>query len=108
MTVTPATPLKNVADMLVRLRVDAVPVLTPQGRVAGVVAKGDLLRKEQLQRDPDGRHSMHLPYRTRRDIATAETAGTGARRRRGSRGRRRADPHARDVARRDPAGGGKE
>src|SRR6266566_3903564 len=75
MTVTPATPLKNVADILVRGRIGVVPVLTPQGRVAGVVAEGDLLRKEQLQRDPDGRHSMHLPYRTRRDIATAETAG---------------------------------
>jgi len=74
MTVTPATPLKNVADILVRGRIAVVPVLTPQGRVAGVVAEGDLLRKEQLQRDPEGRHSMHLPYRTR-DIATAETAG---------------------------------
>ena len=75
MTVTPATPLKNVADILVRGRIGVVPVLTPQGRVAGVVAEGDLLRKEQLQRDPDGQHSLHLPYRTRRDIATAETAG---------------------------------
>ena len=75
MTVTPATPLKNVADILVRGRIGVVPVLTPQGRVAGVVAEGDLLRKEQLQRDPDGRHSADLPYRIRRDIATAETAG---------------------------------
>jgi CBS domain-containing protein len=75
MTVTPATPLKNVADLLVRGRIGVVPVLTPQGRVAGVVTQGDLLRKEQLQRDPDGRHSAHLPYRIRRDIATAETAG---------------------------------
>ena len=75
MTVTPATPLKNVADILVRGRIGVVPVLTPQGRVAGVVAEGDLLRKEQLRRDPDGRHSLHLPYRIRRDIATAETAG---------------------------------
>ena len=75
MTVTPATPLKNVAEILVRGRIGVVPVLTPQGRVAGVVAEGDLLRKEQLRRDPDGRHSLHLPYRVRRDIATAETAG---------------------------------
>jgi CBS domain-containing protein len=74
-TVTPATPLKNVADILVRGRIGVVPVLTPQGRVTGVVADGDLLRKEQLQRDPDGQHSMHLSYRTRRGIATAETAG---------------------------------
>ena len=45
-TVTPAAPLKNVADILVRGRIGVVPVLTPQGRVAGVVAEGDLLRKE--------------------------------------------------------------
>jgi CBS domain-containing protein len=75
MTVTPAAPLKRVAEILVKARVGVVPVLTPQGRVAGVVAEGDLLRKEQLQQDPEGRHSVHLPYRTRRDIATAETAG---------------------------------
>jgi CBS domain-containing protein len=48
MTVTPATPLKNVADILVRGRIGVIPVLTPQGRVAGVVAEGDLLRKEEL------------------------------------------------------------
>ena len=73
MTVAPATPLKNVADILVRGRIGVVPVLTPQGRVAGVAPRES--RKEQLQRDPDGRHSMDLPYRIRRDIATAETAG---------------------------------
>ena len=36
MTVTPATPLKNVAEILVRGRIGVVPVLTPHGRVAGV------------------------------------------------------------------------
>jgi CBS domain-containing protein len=75
MTVTPPTPLKDVVGILVRGRIGAVPVLTPQGRVAGLVAETDLLRKEQLQLDPDGRHSGHLPYRVRRDVATAETAG---------------------------------
>jgi CBS domain-containing protein len=74
-TVTPATPLKDVADILVRQRIGAVPVVTPQGRVVGVVTEADLLGKEQLQRDPDGYHWTHLPYRVRRDIVTAETAG---------------------------------
>jgi CBS domain-containing protein len=75
-TVTPATPLKDVADILVRRRIGAVPVVaTPQGRVAGLVTEADLLGKEQLQRDPDGQHWTHLPYRARRDIVTAETAG---------------------------------
>jgi CBS domain-containing protein len=74
-TVTPATPLKYVADILVRQKVGAVPVLSPRGQVLGVVAETDLLRKEELRRDPDGWHAMRLGYRERRDIATAETAG---------------------------------
>ena len=74
-TVTPATPLKHVAQILVRRQIGAVPVVTPQGRVAGVVAEADLLGKEQLRRDPDGQYWTHLPYRARRDIVTAETAG---------------------------------
>ncbi len=74
-TVTPATSIKDLAGILVKQRIGALPVLTPQGRPVGLVAEADLLRKEQLQRDPDGPHSMHLSYRARRDIATAETAG---------------------------------
>ena len=52
-TVTPAMPLKDVADILVRRRIGVVPVVTPQGRVAGVVTEADLLGKERLQRDPE-------------------------------------------------------
>jgi len=74
-TVTPATPLKYVASSLVKHKVSAIPVLGLQGQVLGVISETDLLRKEELQRDPDGEHSIHLSYRTRRDIATAETAG---------------------------------
>jgi CBS domain-containing protein len=74
-TVTPATPIKDLAGLLVEQRIGALPVLTPHGRPVGLVTEADLLRKEQLQRDPDGSHSMHLTYRVRRDIATAETAG---------------------------------
>jgi CBS domain-containing protein len=73
--VTPATPLKRVADLLIQQKVSAVPVLSLQGKVLGVIAETDLLRKEELQRDPDSRHSIHLSYRARRDLATAETAG---------------------------------
>jgi CBS domain-containing protein len=72
-TVSPATPLKKVAEILVRAGIGGVPVVTAQGQVAGVITEGNLLRKEQLQRDPDGGHSFHLSYRTR-GITTAETA----------------------------------
>ena len=74
-TVTSATSLKHVAELLVRQKISAVPVLSLRGSVLGVVAETDLLRKEELQRDPDGGHSVHLSYRARRDLATAETAG---------------------------------
>ena len=74
-TVTPATPLKYVASRLVKHKISAVPVLGLQGKVLGVIGQTDLLRKEELQHDPDGEHSRHLSYRTRRDMATAETAG---------------------------------
>jgi CBS domain-containing protein len=73
-TVRLDTPLKDVAEILVKGRIGVVPVLTPQGHVVGVVAEGDLLRKEQLQRDPDGRRSMRLRRRALRGVATAETA----------------------------------
>lgn len=74
-TVTPATPLKELVDILVEHRISAVPVLGMQGKVLGLVAETDLLRKEELKRDPDVRHSRHMTYRARRDMATAETAG---------------------------------
>lgn len=74
-TVTPATPLTYVASSLVKHKISAVPVLGLQGQVLGMISENDLLRKEELQRDPDGEHSIHLSYRARRDMATAETAG---------------------------------
>lgn len=74
-TVTQGTSLKYVADLLVKQKVSAVPVLSLHGRFLGFVAETDLLRKEELHRDPDVQHSMHLSYRARRDLATAETAG---------------------------------
>jgi CBS domain-containing protein len=74
-TVTPATSLKYVADLLVRQKISAVPVLSLRGRLLGIVGETNLLRKEELQRDPDGPHSLHLSYRARRDLVTAETAG---------------------------------
>ena len=74
-TVTPATPLRYVATSLVKHKLSAVPVLSLQGKVLGVISENDLLRKEELQRDPDGEHSVDLTYRVRRDMATAKTAG---------------------------------
>lgn len=74
-TVTPPTPLKYVADLLVTRKVGAIPVVSLQRKVLGIITETDLLRKEELQRDPDAPHSVHLSYRARRDMATAQTAG---------------------------------
>jgi CBS domain-containing protein len=74
-TVTAATSLKDVAESLIEQNISAVPVLSLQGKFVGIVSETDLIRKEELQRDPDSRHSAHLSYRARRDLATAETAG---------------------------------
>jgi CBS domain-containing protein len=74
-TVTPGTPLKDLAGILVTQKTSAVPVLSLKGKIVGMVTESDLLRKEEYQRDPDGHHWAHLSYRTRRAIATAETAG---------------------------------
>ncbi len=74
-TVTPATPLRYVSDILARQKTSSVPVLSVRGKLVGLVAESDLLRKEELKRDPDGEHSKHMTYRERRAVATAETAG---------------------------------
>jgi CBS domain-containing protein len=74
-TVTPATSLKHVAEVLIEQNISAVPVLSLRGKFLGIVSETDLVRKEELQRDPGTRHSAHLSYRARRDLATAETAG---------------------------------
>jgi len=74
-TVTPTTPLRYVADILARQKMGSVPVLSVRGKLVGLVAESDLLRKEELKRDPDGEHSRHMTYRERRAVATAVTAG---------------------------------
>jgi len=74
-TVTAATPLKDLADILVKERTSGVPVLSLEGKIVGVATERDLLKKEELQRDPDGHQWAHLSHRKRRAIARAETAG---------------------------------
>jgi CBS domain-containing protein len=74
-TVTPTTPLRYVADILVRQKISAVPVLSVRGKLLGLVAESDLLRKEELKRDPDSEQSRHMTYQERRAVATAVTAG---------------------------------
>jgi CBS domain-containing protein len=46
-TVSPETPLKEVARLLVTNRISGVPVCGPSGEVLGVVSEADILRKEE-------------------------------------------------------------
>jgi len=44
-TVGPDATVQDVADILLRNRISAVPVLSPQGEILGIVSEGDLLRR---------------------------------------------------------------
>ena len=46
-TVEPATSLKEVAQILAYLGISGLPVVSPEGRVLGIVSEGDLLFKER-------------------------------------------------------------
>jgi CBS domain-containing protein len=45
-TVSPETPLKDVARLLVERHISGVPVADPTGRLLGVVSEGDFISKE--------------------------------------------------------------
>ena len=68
-TVGKAASYKEAARIMAGQKVNAVPVLTGNGRVAGIVSEADVLRKEE--RD-FGRLGTGLPRRTRRERAQAD------------------------------------
>jgi CBS domain-containing protein len=49
-TVTPDTPLKEVASVLAEVGISGLPVVDEEGRVLGVVSEADILYKEQARR----------------------------------------------------------
>jgi CBS domain-containing protein len=51
-TVGPETPLKEVARILGYLGISGLPVVSPEGRVLGIVSEGDLLFKERGDTPP--------------------------------------------------------
>lgn len=44
-TVTPDTPVPEIAQTLLQQRISAVPVVAPDGRLVGIVSEGDLMRR---------------------------------------------------------------
>ena len=54
LTVSPETPLKDVAAILAEHGISGLPVCDAEGRVLGVVSEGDILFKAQGQRERHG------------------------------------------------------
>jgi CBS-domain-containing membrane protein len=59
-TVTPSTPLKDVARLLVQRRVSGMPVVDEDGTVVGVVSEGDILVKERSRANGSGSLLDHM------------------------------------------------
>jgi CBS domain-containing protein len=60
-TVSPQTPLKTVAHLLVENGIAGVPVCDEDGRVVGVVSEGDIVARERGEHAA-GRRSRLLPW----------------------------------------------
>jgi CBS domain-containing protein len=48
-TVSPDTPVEQIARILLEHRISGVPVVDPEGRLLGIVTEGDLLRRPDLE-----------------------------------------------------------
>jgi CBS-domain-containing membrane protein len=73
-TTSADTTFKELAALMTRRGVSALPVLDASGQLAGVVSQADLLPKQEFQDDPKARP---LPW-WRRWLRRARTAGTVA------------------------------
>lgn len=74
-TVTEETPFKELAITMARHHVSALPVIGPDGRLAGLVSEADLLPKEEAKEDQAARR---LPW-WRRLAGRARARGRTAR-----------------------------
>ncbi len=57
-TVRSDTEVREIADLLLKHRISAVPVVTDDGRIVGLVSEGDLIRR--VETETDARHSWWL------------------------------------------------
>ncbi|MEZ5931683.1 MAG: CBS domain-containing protein [Alphaproteobacteria bacterium] len=53
LTVTPDTPVTEVAGLLVNNRITAVPVVSREGQLLGMVSEDELIRSAEAHREPD-------------------------------------------------------
>ncbi len=85
-SVTPETPVRDIANLLYTRRISGVPVLDPDGRVVGLVSEGDLITHETIvgqqrrswwltligDENTFARDYAKTRGRTARDVMTAE------------------------------------
>ncbi|WP_112662758.1 CBS domain-containing protein [Microvirga flavescens] len=50
-SVRPETPLAEAADLMLRKRISGLPVIDAEGKLAGILTEGDLLRRPELGTD---------------------------------------------------------
>ncbi|BFV60602.1 CBS domain-containing protein [Kitasatospora sp. CMC57] len=74
-TARPDTPFKEVAALFHRNDITAIPVVDDEGRPLGMVSEADLVRKEAVLADPEGRTPGRWLDAHDRARAEAETAG---------------------------------
>ncbi|MET8703514.1 CBS domain-containing protein [Kitasatospora sp. NPDC004723] len=74
-TARPETPFKEIVALFHRNDITAIPVLDAQGGPLGMVSEADLLRKEAVLPDPEGRYPGRWLDAKDRARAEAETAG---------------------------------
>jgi CBS domain-containing protein len=78
LTVTPETPLKEVAELLIERGISGLPVVDAEGRVLGVVSESDILYKEREPESSRGGLLRHLFLRGHAEFEAklaARTAG---------------------------------
>jgi CBS domain-containing protein len=74
LTVTPETPLKQVAEILARRGISGAPVVDEEMHVLGVVSEADIIVRESRVRQPDALSRMML--RRSNSMATKRAART--------------------------------
>lgn len=76
-TVSPSTPIKTVARLLLERGVSGLPVVNDEGRVLGVVSEGDIVIKERGVAQTDG-HAYRWLFGADERVALKREARTAA------------------------------
>lgn len=78
-TVSPETPVREVAEALVRHRISAVPVVEDGTRVIGIISEGDLLRRVEIGTETDPVSAWKGLFASRGELARQYVKSHGAR-----------------------------